>query len=226
MDNYFERYLNTDNIGLQYYYLLNIYNKDNSNINILFLLLEYCIYLGTNIESNKYINVINNRVGINNTYFNYLLNKYNSINIFNNIEYIKDSIKLNKLYNEDYYLFIENSEKMYKETLNPEYLYLLGQKSYFNGNYKRSVYYFDKYIDKGVLSLRETYIYLFYITSSEAYLNKLCNLIMYNNIELKVVEDVLLKSKDKYINKEIISLFHNIYREDISNKPKKLTINN
>ena len=31
-------YINTSNVGLQYYNLLNIYNNDKSNTNILFLL--------------------------------------------------------------------------------------------------------------------------------------------------------------------------------------------
>lgn len=76
---------------------------------------------------------------------------------------------------------------------------------------------------KGIISLREAYIYLFYITNCEEYLNKLCSLIMYNNVEPEVVKNILLKSKDKYINKEIIYLLHNIHKVEIKNKQKKLT---
>lgn len=223
MEDFFERYLNTNNIGLQYYYLLNIYKRETNNINILFLMLEYNIYLGNNLHFNNCISIINNRIDTNNVYYKYLLDKNNCIMNFNNIEYIKDIIKLNKLYNKDYFMFIENSEEKYKKTLNSDYLYLLGQNSYFNGDYRRALYYFNKYVEKGIISLREAYIYLFYITNCEEYLNKLCSLIMYNNVEPEVVKNILLKSKDKYINKEIIYLLHNIHKVEIKNKQKKLT---
>lgn len=220
-----DNYMSTNNIGLQYYYLLSIYNIDKSNTNILLLLLEYSMYLGSCIDTKKIINEIKYNLYEENIYYNYLLDKYNNIYKDNDyLEYIKNSINLDKQINKDCYIFIDNCNKKYVETLNPEYIYLLGQKLYYKGYYKQSFYYFDKYIKIGIISLREAYIYLFYISNNEKYLNKLYELIIHDNItDLKIIKEVLLNNKGKYINKEIICLLHNIFNELISNKQKKLT---
>ena len=220
-------YINTSNIGLQYYYLINIYNNEKNNINILFLLIEYSIQLCSCVDIKKYISEAKYNVDDNNIYYNYLLDKYNSITSNNNyLEFINNKILLENIYNKDHYLFIEECNKMYIHTSNPEYLFLIGQKMYLNGYYKHALFYLDKYIKIGIISLREAYIYLFYISNNEIYLNKLYELIIYNNnIDKNTLKQIIINNKDKYINKEVIYILHDIYSEVLlKNKQKRLII--
>ncbi len=222
-------YINTSNVGLQYYNLLNIYNNDKSNTNILFLLVEYSIYLCSCIDTKKYLNKVKYSVKDNNIYYNYLLDKYNSISNDNKyLEFINNKVLLNNLFDKDYYLFIEECNKKYIHSFNSEYLFLIGQKMYLNGYYRHALYYLDKYIKIGVISLREAYIYLFYISNNEIYLKKIYELTIYDNsIDINTLKQVIVNNKNKYINKEIIYILHDIYSEILlknNNYNKKLTI--
>lgn len=220
-------YNSTDNVGLQYYYLLLSYEKDKSNINILLYLLEYSIYLGSSMDIKKYINEIKCNINDRKMYFDYLLDKYNNIFKDNRYsEFLKNRIVLSKLFEKDYYIFIEKCNKKYIETLNSEYIFLMGQKMYYSGHYRHSFFYLNKYIEIGIISLREAYIYLFYISNNDMYLNKLYELIILDKtIDINLLREILLNDKDKKINKEIISLLHNLSKETKNIKSNQKKIN-
>lgn len=213
-------YKETNNIGLQYYYLLAIHENDNKNINVLFLLLEYSMYLGSSIDAKKYINIIKSNIFEDNIYYSYLLNKYDYIfNDNNYLNYIKNKVLLDNINEKDYSMLTNKCIEKYIKSMYPEYIYLLGQKLYFKGLYRHSFYFLDKYIKIGKINLREAYIYLFCISNDDIYLSKLSSLISYYDVNLDILKEKLVNKE--YINKEVISLLHDISNELLINTDRK-----
>lgn len=214
-----EELYSSSNIGNNYYILLEMLKEDNSNINLIILIIEVCIELYLYDEARKYINNLKYKLKYNSDRITFLENKINDIES----TYKEDIIfKYDIVGIKDISLY----DRYYLQTNNPDYLYVKAKILYKNNQLIESLKVFTLYISIGKRYIRESYIYLFYISSKlsddnqyNIYLNILNKLFEYKNISYSL-EDILLKYMDNYDDNLCLDISKYILKDEVVNKKK------
>lgn len=204
----------SNNIGYNYYILLEMLKEDNTNINLIILIIEICVELYLYDEAKKYINYLRYNLNYNSKRIMFLENKVNEIES----NYKEDIIfKYNIVGVKD----IELYDSYYEQTNNPDYLYVKAKKMYENNLLEESMYLFNSYIKLGKRYIREAYIFLFFISfklsdenNYNIYLNILNDLFEYKNINYSL-EGILLTYIDNYTDNICLDISKYIIKDEV-----------
>lgn len=224
-----EELLNSDNIGYDYFLLLELIKKDNNDINLIILMIEECIELYLYKEAKKYINYLKYNLNYTSSRITHLENKIKEIE--SNTNYIEDirlKFKLEDINKKDSLKSIELCDDYYINTNNSDYIYIKAKLLYENNQLEDAIKEFNLYTNMGNKYLRQSYIFLYYIyhklsdiNKCNEYLNKLNDLFSYKDIDIySNLENILLSYVENYNDKVCLNISKDIFRDKVIEKKK------
>lgn len=171
-----EAFLNSNNCGIDYYTLVKLLKIEPDNINALILLIENAISLFDYAKAEECLHIAERIVGVSNNRINYLKNKLmclksqsylsenNNIDLKKLFESTNNMRKIEELaVTGDIKFATSYGYDLFWKTNDSDYLYIVAKAMYNNGHYDEALMVFQDYIARGMIYLKQSYCYMFFI---------------------------------------------------------------
>ena len=229
--NLHNEFFESNNNGLDYFYLNNILNVESSNIDYLTLYVEELIILGDYKKAKNCIEMIINN-NLNNSKITYLSSVVNQLsnNNYNNVFY-KASLS-EYISNNDYKSALKLCEKAFNKTKDPFFLYSFGKICIdYDIDYNKGFDMINRCINLSNCYLRECYTYIMFLSYKinnngmfNSYSDLLYTLYCYDDISIDrdIFNNIVLSYIDKYNEVSVFDISKKILQENEKVKIKRL----